>query len=109
VPINSHHALAEVLLKIEAEMRECSLWSSETPTDEALKSIHPFCVDTMPFTEWLQFIFVPKMKEVIEQGCWLPSSGDISIMAEESFYTYPVNTNNLLNLLIECDEILMGG
>jgi len=108
VSFNSHPAVADVLLRIEAEMRDCSLWSSQTPIEKALKSIQPFCVDTLQFTEWLQFVFLPKMKEIIEQGWLLPSSSDISAMAEESFSLYQVNTNNLLNLLIECDEILMG-
>lgn len=108
MPLSEHHAVADVLLKIECEMRQCSLWSTKLPTESALQSIQPFCVDTMGFNEWLQFVFIPKMKQIIEEGHLLPSSCDISAMAEESFALYAVNTHTLLNLLIECDEILMA-
>lgn len=103
---NKYVNLAGQLLKIEAEMRRCKLWANVTPAQQALESIQPFCVDTLSFSEWLQFIFLPKMQEIIELGLWLPSSCDVSPMAEESFRLSPINTDALINLLIECDQIL---
>ena len=99
------HQLADILLRIEAEMRINSLWANETPSFHALDSIQPFCIDTLSFQQWLQFVFLPKMKRVLEEGLQFPSSCDIAPMASESFKQNIEQTDTLLELLIECDQI----
>lgn len=105
---NRHHALAEYLLRIEQEMRRLDLWHTEVPDPDALQSIQPFCFDTLDFTQWLQFIFLPRMKVIVEHGLTLPSSCDIAPMAEECFKQVPENTEALLTLLVECDRVIVG-
>lgn len=105
---NRYHQLADQLLQIELEMRQLDLWHQQAPCEQALQSIQPFCFDTLEFTEWLQFIFLPRMKIILEQGMVLPSSCDIAPMAEECFKRLPENTDHLLALLIECDRVIVG-
>ena len=66
-------------------MRDIGLWSDLIPSDEALASTQPFAVDTLEFVEWLQFIFLPRMKNLVETGSPLPSNCGIAPMAEEYF------------------------
>ncbi|RFQ09873.1 pseudouridine synthase, partial [Pseudomonas sp. ATCC 13867] len=61
-------AIADQLLLIEREMRAIGLWGEERPSQEALSSQEPFCVDTLALEEWLQWIFLPRMKLIIETG-----------------------------------------
>ena len=56
-----------LLVDIECELRVLGLWEDEAPSAEALASIEPFAVDTLSFSQWLQFIFVPKLYFIIEQ------------------------------------------
>ena len=46
------HAL---LIDIEAQLRQMGLWQAVPPSPEALASSQPFCIDTLDFSQWLQF------------------------------------------------------
>lgn len=74
--------LASLLIDIECELRRANLWSAETPSAEALASVEPFCVDTMDFQDWLQFVFLPRMQVLLNTGAPLPAKCDITAMAE---------------------------
>ncbi len=65
-------ALAEQLLLIERELRALGVWAMEAPSLEALASQEPFCVDTLSFEQWLQWIFLPRMKTILEEGGHFP-------------------------------------
>lgn len=66
-------------------MRQCQFWESIPPSPQALSSPNPFCVDTLTFPQWLQFVFIPRVKVIIEEQQPLPSNSDIVPMAEEWF------------------------
>jgi uncharacterized protein YqcC (DUF446 family) len=76
--------IASLLIDIEQELRVMGLWETEMPSTEALSSNEPFAIDTLGFTQWLQFIFIPKMAVLIEQQS-LPANCWIAPMAEEVF------------------------
>ena len=75
-------AIAQQLLLIERELRLLGLWSVDSPAPEALASVEPFCVDTLRFEQWLQWIFLPRMKSIVEAGQPLPQASGICAMAE---------------------------
>ena len=77
--------VAEVLIDIEAQLRQLGQWHKVQPTAEALSSEEPFCVDTLTFTQWLQFIFLPTLYAMLEEGQALPQRCGIAPMAEEYF------------------------
>lgn len=74
--------LASLLIDIECELRRANLWSAETPSAEALASVEPFCVDTMDFQDWLQFVFLPRMQAMLAERAPLPLQCNITAMAE---------------------------
>ena len=77
--------IAEYLLLIEQEMRTQGLWSDATPSEQDLSSPEPFSVDRLDFEQWVQWIFLPKMKRIIEEGQTLPNVSGIRHMAEHVF------------------------
>lgn len=97
---------AELLLELEAEMRGIGLWQADAPSAEALASVLPFCHDTLSLPQWLQFIFLPRMKILLEAGAALPDRCGIAPMAEESFHFADLNTARLLALLRQIDDTL---
>jgi len=96
----------QLLVAIEAELKNTSLWNSVTPSAEALASTTPFCIDTMPFTDWLQFIFLVKMKQLVVMQMPLPHKMAIQPMAEEAFKSLTVDTRELLALILSFDQLL---
>ena len=98
--------LAEHLLLIERELRLLGWWQDEAPSAEALDSPEPFCVDTLTFEQWLQWIFLPRMKVLLESGAALPSVSGIQAMGEMVYRQQPGIARRLLELLGEFDRLL---
>lgn len=80
-----HIAIAEILLDIECELRRARLWQSETPSDAALASEQPFALDTLDFHQWLQFILLPRMHQLVDERLPLPDACGIFPVAEEVY------------------------
>ncbi|MBE02939.1 YqcC family protein [Marinobacter lutaoensis] len=100
--------VADSLLRIEIELRRLGAWESEPPPAEAFRSDKPFCLDTMAFTQWLQFVFVDRMKVLIEGGHRLPEVSGIAPMAEEHFRGRPESGRALIRELEVMDRLLSG-
>lgn len=101
-------ALADQLLLIERELRRLGWWSSAAPALERLSSVEPFCVDTLAFEEWLQWVFLPRMKQIIERQAPLPTSCAILPMAEVAWAQQGERGVVLLRLLGEFDRLIVA-
>ena len=103
-----HHAIAvaAILMDIEKELRELRLWEFGAPSEEALSSVQPFAVDTLAFPQWLQFIFLPRMYYLLDQGHTLPGNCNIAPMAEQYFSVLAVHASPLIAHLQKIDELL---
>lgn len=100
------HELADCLFEIEAELRRLGWWSSESPCARSLASSEPFCVDTMAFEQWLQWIFLPRMRLLLEQAAELPQRSAITEMAEMVYAEMPGRTVVLRRHLKRVDRLL---
>lgn len=100
--------VADRLLRIERELRQLGLWESQPPPAEAFQSSQPFCIDTLEFTQWLQFVFVARMKVIIESDQSLPATSGIAPMAEEHFRGRPESGDTLVRELEAMDRLLSG-
>lgn len=99
-------AIADQLLLIERELRLLGWWQVTAPSAQALASRQPFCVDTLRFAEWLQWVFLPRMKQLIEAGQQLPSVSGILPMAEIAWQAQVVETRALRAALGEFDRLI---
>jgi uncharacterized protein YqcC (DUF446 family) len=81
----SHKEVEILITKLEQSLRDAMLWSSSTPSVKALQSKVPFSFDLMPFEHWLQFVFIPKMSELLSSKSELPDNLKLLPMAEQSF------------------------
>ena len=76
---------SELLEMLETEMERAALMAPEAPSQKAMNSTAPFACDAMPLEAWLQFIFLPRMRQILEHRQPLPSAIAITPMAEEAF------------------------
>ena len=98
--------LTDGLLQIEIELRQLGVCQAEPPPQEAFQSTQPFCLDTMEFLQWLQFVFLERMKVLVEHNHPLPSASGIAPMAEEHFRGRPESGQGLVKALEEMDRLL---
>ncbi|GLS82733.1 YqcC family protein [Paraferrimonas haliotis] len=95
--------LQQLLAQLQAEMQQCGMWQSQPPSPQALASEQPFCVDTLRFEQWLQFIFLPKMTLLLNSGRPLPSSSGIAAMAQVA-WRQRLDVGKLLAIINQFDE-----
>ncbi|GLQ32081.1 YqcC family protein [Litoribrevibacter albus] len=100
--------IKQLLIDLENELMSLAVWSETPPSPEAFLSQQPFAYDTMTLVEWIQYIFIPKMSELIEMEGPLPSRCGISPMAEEYFKQSGLDISRLMGLLASIDQELGG-
>lgn len=92
--MNIQNNVTDLLKQLEQELMHHNLWSTLPP--DQLNSSVPFAADIMPFESWLQFIFIPKMDALIQQGRPLPNNMQITPMAEVTYGDKFISVNNTL-------------
>lgn len=97
--------LGSLLIDIECELRRGGFWQTETPPAHALTSTEPFAVDTLDFHQWLQFIFLPRMRELIDAHQTLPEQCNITAMAEV-VWADETRAITVINALRQFDETI---
>ena len=98
--------IADVLLEVEASLRVHGKWDQCKPEENDLQSSIPFCMDTLKFEQWLQWIFLPTMKDTIEQTKPLPLQSAIFEYAEECLHKNDPSTEQLLRQLKRFDDLI---
>jgi len=91
--------LAELLDDLQTELTRLDLWEATPPPPAALASPLPFCVDTLRFTQWLQWVFIPRTRAVLEGAAALPARSGIRPMAEEALAGCPWDTASLIAIV----------
>lgn len=105
-----HAAMRQLLAAIEAEMRQRGLWAGMAPSPEAMSSVMPFMYDTLRLHEWLQWVFLPRTRALIDAGGVLPGNCHIHPLAEHDFARMEeVETGRLLELILQVDRLMNRG
>ena len=95
-----------LLEELEQELRRQDVWLAMPPSAEAMASTTPFCMDTMAFSQWLQWFFVPRVRAIVEQGAALPTGSNIKPYAEEALRVEKLEMTRLLELMERFDRLM---
>ena len=98
--------LGELLQALEEELRAQGRWDSRQPPAEALASTQPFAVDTLSFDQWLQWILLPRMRELLVLQLPLPASCAIAPMAEEVYANEGPRATRIILIIADIDLLL---
>ncbi|MFA9499578.1 YqcC family protein [Mannheimia sp. E30BD] len=74
----------QYLSNLEIALRVNQLWEATAPSHEALANDQPFCVETLTPTQWLQWIFIPRMRAILDANTNLPRNFAITPYLEEA-------------------------
>jgi len=98
--------VADLMLQLECELRTHGLWVNELPTTQQMMSAEPFACDVMPLQQWLQWIFLPRMKSIVESAADLPHACNISVYAEDTIAKLDTDVTTITALIKQIDEAL---
>ncbi|MDY0249376.1 MAG: YqcC family protein [Pseudomonas sp.] len=98
--------LMMLLADLEYELQELGWWQQHVPPLQSLQSEQPFCVDTLEFAQWLQWVFVPRMRSILISDDPLPSQCGIHQMAEVVYRERLSLVTGLLGCLKQIDATI---
>jgi uncharacterized protein YqcC (DUF446 family) len=89
--------------RIEAEIRRIGFWQDEPLRPEQMEFTQAFAMDTMTYAQWLQFIFLPRVREAAAANQF-PSSSSVGTQAVREF-DGSSEAGDLITLLAEFDAL----
>src|SRR5579859_1242260 len=101
--VQLQHSVAHYADQIEAEMRSIGLWQDKPLEPKQLRFKEAFAMDTMTFAQWLQFIFLVRVREAVASNEF-PSSSSVGTQAVREFDGDP-DADRLITLLSEFDAL----
>jgi uncharacterized protein YqcC (DUF446 family) len=93
--------------EIEAEMKRIGYWSDTPLPPEAYNFRQAFAMDTMAFSQWLQFVFVPRVNQLVQSGGAFPARSQVGAQAVRDFDGAD-EASRLVSLLSEFDRYVEG-
>jgi uncharacterized protein YqcC (DUF446 family) len=100
-----HAAVAAKIDEIEAEMRRIGMWQEQPLRPEQYAFRQAFGMDTMAFDQWLQFVFIPRVREIVAARGAFPPHSEVAAQAVREFDAHPLDTDRLHALLHEFDRL----
>ncbi len=91
---------------IERELRALDLWEAVPPAPAALESGQPFCYDTLEANQWLQWVFLPRMRALIAAGAPLPTTCHVAEYLEEFYRESGLPVVGLIRAVRAIDQLL---
>jgi uncharacterized protein YqcC (DUF446 family) len=90
---------------IEEEMKRIGYWD-EAPLPARAYDFHKaFGQDTMTFTQWLQFVLIPRVHQVVQQQSEFPRSSMVGAQAIREF-DGDDRADQLVRMLNEFDRLM---
>ncbi|MCP4956210.1 YqcC family protein [Photobacterium aquimaris] len=87
--MDKYHQSQQLLAQLENRLQHHQYWETIAPEPQSLASIEPFAIDTLACHQWLQWIFIPKLRYLITHNLPLPTQFAITPYVEEAMKNQP--------------------
>lgn len=104
-PEDMYGRAREAIGRVEAEMRRIGLWSDAPLPEAAYDFRQAFAQDTMTFAQWLQFVLIPRVRQIVEQRGEFPHASMVGAQAVREF-DGDRQADTLVQLLNEFDRVI---
>ena len=91
--------------QIEAEMKRIGMWQQTALEPEKYEFKAAFAMDTMAYSQWLQFVFIPRVHEVIAGKGPFPRQSNVGTQAIREFDGLD-EASDLITMLCEFDGLI---
>lgn len=103
--LSEYTALSEAARQLENELKQINRWSETPLAPEKLENMGAFGSNTMSFEEWIQFVLIPRIDQIVRDQDSFPAGSDLGTYAVRNFDGDP-DTGNIEKTLIVIDHII---
>ena len=101
-----HARLQFLLMDLEGQLHAKQQWSAQELAPEDVASVEPFAIDKLSFSQWLQFVFIPRLKDDCANKTALPASCSVAPMAEEFYRVNLIDAEAVIDRLASIDHLI---
>jgi uncharacterized protein YqcC (DUF446 family) len=98
-------AVAALADAVELELRGLGRWSEQPPPPEAFENMGAFGGNTMAFEQWIQFVLLPRIREIVRTRGRFPSGSEVGVYAVRAL-DGDYDADRLCSLLSQLDWII---
>lgn len=99
-------AVTAELNELQSQMERKGLWQTLPPSPDKMMSVEPFSIDTLTFLEWLQWVYIARLRAIIEADAELPSGAQVYPYGEEAFKAAGIQADDILLTVKRLDQLL---
>jgi len=100
-----HAKVAAIADALEAELRRLGRWSVQRPPPEAFENMGAFGGRTLAFEQWIQFVLLERIREIVSTRGAFPSSSQVGVYAVRELDGDP-EAGELCSLLSTLDWVI---
>jgi uncharacterized protein YqcC (DUF446 family) len=91
--------------EIEAELKRLNRWSETPLPEEKFENMGAFGSETMAFEQWIQFVLIDRIHEIVKGEGAFPSESNVGVYAVREF-DGDLEAGTLIQLLSELDAMI---
>lgn len=91
--------------EIEVELKRLGRWTANPLSDEAFENMGAFGSKTMSFEQWLQFVLIPRIRQIVEEKSEFPDGSNLAPYAIRCF-DGDSDSDSLREILYNLDELM---
>jgi uncharacterized protein YqcC (DUF446 family) len=91
--------------EIEVELKRLDRWTANPLPDEAFKNMGAFGSNTMSFEQWLQFVLIPRIRQIVEEKSEFPEGSNLATYAIR-YFDGDSDSDSLREVLYNLDELI---
>ena len=105
--MDEYQRAASYAERIERELRGLGAWQSEALPSAAYESRQAFFADTMTFYQWLQFVLLARVREIVDKRGEFPRGSSVGAYAVRELDGCE-EAGGLVAALCEFDDFIEG-
>lgn len=91
--------------EIEVELKRLGRWTTNSLPDEAFEDMGAFGSNTMSFEQWLQFVLIPRIREIVQEQSDFPAESNLAPYAIR-YFDGDTDSSSLHNILYDLDQLI---
>ncbi|PMH41108.1 pseudouridine synthase [Vibrio sp. 10N.286.49.B3] len=96
--------ITPLLRELEEKLQQLGLWDNVPPSDAQLSSCEPFSIDTLEPEQWIQWVFIAKLNQMLLENQALPRGFSVLPYFAQVWQASP-EFHPILSLLEKIDKV----
>ncbi len=105
-PEEARKGVSTAIREVADAMAYHGIWDEPEPPADAWHSSQPFFADTMTFPQWLRYVLLGRLEDLLALDASMPEYCEVAPMAEEYARVHGLVLTSLIDALQHLDRLV---